>query len=266
MEQTQNSNNLLIGIGALLFISGLLTAYLFLPKQTVEVAAPANEVTEEEVESNDVVAALPVAPEDYVVPVPDAIETINLPEPDAIGSITVANALLERRSNRQFADSALTLQALSQMLWSGIGVTDSESGLRTVPSRGEVYPVGYYVAVDRVEGLEQGLYYYLPETHQLSLVIEGDQSSVWESMTGQPHPGNAAATLLMTANMARGEGFRDTTFQESGHVGQSLYLQAVEQNLAMLVMGGFDKTVAADYLGLDEYHHVVYLVPIGNPG
>ena len=257
---------MLISIGVLLLVMGALVAYVFIPPQVVEVPAPATDDVEPLLDTAGMVEALVEAPEGYVPPVPTGIETVALPAPDTAGSKMVAAALADRRSHRSFSDTDLSLEDLSQMLWAGIGVSDSEAGLRTVPSRGEAYPVGYYVVIDRVVELGPGLYYYLPETHELALIRAGDQSAVWAGITGQPHPVNAAATLLMTANMARGEGYRETTFQESGHVGQNLYLQAAELELSMLVMGGFSKPEAASYLELDEYHHVVYLVPMGNPG
>ena len=261
MNETKNSTPLLISTGVLLLIMGALLMYVFMPQSVVEVSV----VTEESIDPDGVVSALVEAPVEYMPPTPVAIDAIALPTPDVVGTMPVAAALAERRSNRAYSDAPVRLADLSQMLWAGIGVSDNELGLRTAPSRGEANPIGYYVVVDRVEGIEPGLYHYLPETHELELILVGDQRGVWESITGQPHPKNAAVTLLVTANMARGEGYRETTFQESGHVGQNLYLQATELGLSMLVMGGFSRADAAAYLGLDEYHHVVYLVPIGNP-
>lgn len=264
-EQKLHTSVLLVICGLLLLVIGSLITYIFMPQQVVEVPTPPerDRVVNEET-AEDVAYIVPTAPEDYAVPEPNVIDTISLPEPDTNGTTPVATALNERRSDRSYSDTSMSLADLSQMLWAGIGVSNQQTGLRTTPSRGEAYPIGYYVVVNRVTDLEQGLYLYQPETHELALVQAGDQTDTWDSMTGQPHPSNAAAVLLMTANMARGDSHYATTLQESGHVGQNLYLQAVERDLAMLVMGGFDKEVARDYLNIDDYHQVVYLVPIGN--
>jgi hypothetical protein len=81
-----------------------------------------------------------------------------LPTPALDGKISVERALSRRRSWRNFQDTALSVNQLSQILWSAYGVTspipereDLRGGLRTAPSAGARYPFEIYVAIGNVE-------------------------------------------------------------------------------------------------------------------
>ncbi|HXF91439.1 MAG TPA: SagB/ThcOx family dehydrogenase, partial [Nitrospiraceae bacterium] len=88
-------------------------------------------------------------------------EKVPVPKPRYASAISVEQALLKRRSVRQFSDAPLTLDDLGQLLWAVQGVTD-QSGLRTAPSAGALYPLEVYVLAGNVQGLSIGLYRYRP--------------------------------------------------------------------------------------------------------
>ena len=74
--------------------------------------------------------------------------TIKLPKPNLKGIISVEEAILLRRSRRRFMrDKDLTLEQISQLLWSAQGVTAREGayGLRSAPSAGALYPMELYL-------------------------------------------------------------------------------------------------------------------------
>ncbi len=100
-------------------------------------------------------------------------ETFPLPQPILDGETSVAEALFNRRSQRDFQDTELTQEQLAQLLWAAAGVT-TEDGRRTAPSAGALYPLDLYVVVTQVTGLEPGLYLYQPEQHTLAKVLAGD--------------------------------------------------------------------------------------------
>jgi hypothetical protein len=64
-----------------------------------------------------------------------------------------------RVSRRAYADTPLSLNVLSFLLWSAQGVKTVKSNLtfRNVPSGGARHPFEVYLAVRNVEGLEKGL-------------------------------------------------------------------------------------------------------------
>lgn len=89
------------------------------------------------------------------------LEEFNLP---------FAKAIDQRTSVRQFSDKAMTLKELSFLLWSTQGIREeigSTATLRTVPSGGARHTFETYLYVRNVEGLEEGIYRYLPLSHQL---------------------------------------------------------------------------------------------------
>ena len=77
----------------------------------------------------------------------------------AVGSppdMSVAQALEQRRSLRQYADRAMTAEELAWVIHAATGITSTQ-GYRTAPSAGALYPVETYVAVSRVEGIDPGV-------------------------------------------------------------------------------------------------------------
>ena len=101
---------------------------------------------------------------------------IQLPEPRFDSDVSIEEALLQRRSVRHYTEEALTLQEVSQLLWAAQGVTVRPDGRRgrTAPSAGALYPLELYLTVRNVEGLEPGVYRFIPEEHKLRKVFGGD--------------------------------------------------------------------------------------------
>ena len=83
------------------------------------------------------------------IPVAEHNAEIKLPEPVKDGDTSIEEALLERRSIRQYKDDPLTLAEVSQLLWSAQGITGLWGG-RTAPSAGVTYPLEVYVVVGNV--------------------------------------------------------------------------------------------------------------------
>ena len=87
-----------------------------------------------------------------------------------IGSIDLEKAIGDRQSRRRYRREPLTLDELSFLLWATQGVRrqlDRGTALRTVPSAGSRHALETYLCVQRVVGLEAGVYRYLPLEHQL---------------------------------------------------------------------------------------------------
>jgi len=83
-------------------------------------------------------------------------ETIKMPQPDQTGEASLEKALQERHSVREYRNIPITLSELSQILWAAQGI--SETGKRTVPSAGALYPLEVYAVVGNVTGLSAGIY------------------------------------------------------------------------------------------------------------
>ena len=195
-------------------------------------------------------------------------EKIILPQPNKEEGLSVEKALNQRRSVREFSEQELTLQEVSQLLWSAQGITNPE-GLRTAPSAGGTYPLETYVVVKNVENLKPGVYRYVPDGHSLEKKYEGDLSTeLKDASLGQDFIQTAAINIVFTAEYERttnvyGERGRMYVHMEVGHAAQNLYLQCESLNLKTVVVGAFNDDDVKRVLSLPESEEPLYVIPIG---
>ncbi len=187
-----------------------------------------------------------------------------LPSPVTDGSASLEQALLRRRSVREFAEDDLTVTQISQLLWAAQGITDP-SGRRTAPSAGALYPLELYVAT------RAGLDHYEPHGHRLVRVSEGDLRAALGSAARQATVADAPAVFVISAVPARtaakyGDA-RATRYVdlEAGHAAENLLLQAVTLDLGAVVVGAFDDGDVLRVLGAPRGLAPLYLIPVGHP-
>ncbi len=179
-----------------------------------------------------------------------------------------------RRSVRDFSPQAITLGALARLLWSVGGVREKRWGFlfRIVPSAGALYPVETYVMVNRVEGLDRGLYHLHVPTFSLELVKEGDHSrTLVRAALGQEMVATCGVAFIWTAVIDRcrvkyGERAFRYIYLDAGHVGQNLYLAATSLGLGCCTIGAFFDDEVNQVLGVDGLEEaVLYLGVVGIP-
>lgn len=185
-----------------------------------------------------------------------------------------------RRSRRLFAETPLTLSQLSYLLYCSQGFQKPRPGqsyaaLRTVPSAGCRHPLDTYVAVRNAEGLESGVYRFLPKEHALELVEAHDAESlrklVAEGAWGQKFCGDAPACIFWAADMYRCEwrypmSAHKVVLLDAGHACQNFYLACEELNLGTCAIAAYDQERCDKLLHLDgEDVFTVYLAPVGVP-
>ncbi|MDO9548033.1 MAG: nitroreductase family protein [Candidatus Marinimicrobia bacterium] len=85
--------------------------------------------------------------------------SIKLPEPKYGSSVSIEQAMHERRSVRAYQDAPLTLSEVAQVLWSAQGITDPKRAYRTAPSAGTLLPRLISGAIDpiRYDKLSNGV-------------------------------------------------------------------------------------------------------------
>jgi nitroreductase len=128
---------------------------------------------------------------------------ITLPTPQHDSNVSIEEALLERRSIREYTDEPLTLLQVSQLLWATQGITDS-TGKRTAPSAGALYPLEVYIEVGNVENLGKGVYKYSPHGHELIKALDGDKrSQLAQAASGQSSVENSAINIVIAAVFER---------------------------------------------------------------
>jgi SagB-type dehydrogenase family enzyme len=193
---------------------------------------------------------------------------IDLPPPRLRSSMSVEEALRQRRSVREYSDEPLSLAELGQLLWSAYGVTSPE-GYRTAPSAKALYPLEIYAAVGRVEALEPGIYRYPAIRHALERVASGDRrEGLFQATFGQDAVRAGVACLAFTARYERGraefgEAGRDFVHMDLGHAGQNVHLQAEALGLGTVVIAAFRPNEVAQVLESPAGEVPVYLMPVG---
>jgi len=101
-------------------------------------------------------------------------EVIDLPDPKYSGKTAIEEALLKRKSVRNYTNETLSLSDVSQLLWSAQGITRS-GVFRTAPSAGALYPLEVYIVAGDVNNLSAGIYKYSPQKHELIQIEESDK-------------------------------------------------------------------------------------------
>lgn len=195
-------------------------------------------------------------------------EKITLSEPNKQSNLSIEEALLNRRSIRDFIDKQISLNKLSQLLWSAQGIT-SISNKRTSPSAGGTYPIEIFVLVKNVENLNQGLYQYIPQEHSLIKIFEEDKSSeLMQASLNQEYIYDASFNIIICADFDRtkevyGNRGERYVYMEAGHVSQNIYLQSESLNLGTVVIGAFEDNRVKKILNLDDKLDPLYIMPIG---
>ena len=197
------------------------------------------------------------------------------PENFTIGQTPFLDLVNNRKSRRRFREDPLNLEELSFLLWCTQGVKKVlKSGLgvsRTVPSSGAKSPFETYLMVNRVTGLEQGLYRYISFTHQLMFIkkIDNAEKKMGELAYDQNFVGIAPVIFYWTAVPYRTE-WRYTILSHKfiavdlGIVAQSLYLACEAINLGTVAIGYYEQNKLDKLFELNpEEEFVVLLAPVG---
>ena len=196
-------------------------------------------------------------------------EKIKLPEPKYDSNTSVEQALLERRSVREYKDEPLTLTEVSQLLWAAQGITDPRRDFRTAPSAGVLYPLEVYAVIGDTTGVATGVYKYNSHKHELVKVRNGDvRDKLTIAALGQTWVGEGAIVIVFSTVYERttqkygDRGIRYVHI-EVGHAAQNVFLQAVSLNLGTVVVGAFKDEEVKKILNMPDEEHPLYMMPVG---
>lgn len=181
----------------------------------------------------------------------------------------------ERKSQRVYTNEEITLKELSYLLWCTQGVKSvrgkSYATLRTVPSGGARHPFECYMAVRKVEGLESGLYHYLPLSHQIEYLCRLDdlEGFISESLCEQVWAAKASVVFYYSCVFYRAEWrygvwAHSPVLIDSGHVTENLYLAATSIGLGGCAIAAVIPGIANKIFGLDGKEETIfYAMPVG---
>ncbi len=197
------------------------------------------------------------------------------PEKFEIGKKLFLDIINRRMSRRNYSEEKLSIEELSFLLWCTQGVKktfkDKAGVLRTVPSAGAKSPFETYLVINRVDGVEPGLYRYISFSHKLLFVkyIEDAERKIGELTYDQMFVGKGAVIFCWVAIPYRSE-WRYTILAHKfiavdlGHVSENLYLACEAIDLGTVAIGYYEQKKFDALLELDGKEEFVVLVaPVG---
>jgi len=197
------------------------------------------------------------------------------PQDLTVGKMPLIEAINRRKSRRKFTQESLTREELSFLLWATQGVREVYGGgagtRRTVPSGGSRHPFETYLLINRVNGLDPGLYRYLPLAHKLCFLWADAElvGKVNDACRGQVFVGEGAVVFIWTVIPYRAE-WRYSLIahkiiaMEAGHLCQNLYLASEAIGAGTCAIGAYNQDEMDTIVGVDgRDEFVIYVAPVG---
>jgi SagB-type dehydrogenase family enzyme len=225
----------------------------------------------------DLIIRVPEPPHELPVKVDQTVIKLPSPKKFKVPDVPVRKAIESWEPVGFFSRSKLDLKELSYLLWctQGFKKTVAETiQIRNVPSAGSRYPLETYFVANEVEGLEVGLYRYLPKSHSIvaekidsGLILEMSTASLnFKVMT------RAAVTFLWVAVPYRtvwalgNRGYRSCLI-EAGHTCQNLIMAAANLGYQVFTTDMFHDEQITKLASLDpETQWPVYIAAVGSIG
>jgi len=208
---------------------------------------------------------------------PEGSKRIDLPDFNTLKDLQktdLTHAIGNRKSHRVYLNQSLLLNELAYLLWCTQGLQGkivNGHAHRTVPSAGCRHALETYLAIFNVDGINPGMYRYLPLSHQL--VFEFSDDLLPEKMTtasfGQSYPGKSAVTFIWVAIPYRmewryGLAAHKVIALDAGHVCQNLYLACESIGAGTCAIAAYDQEELDELLGLDgKDEFAIYLASVG---
>jgi len=215
-------------------------------------------------------------------PYKPGIGRISLPKPTET-SVSLEDALANRRSQRTFGGDSLSLPEIGTLLGYSCGVTNLENvtddinqSFRAYPSAGALYPIyTHLIILQEAPSLGVGVYWYNPIEHALEQQREDDAQladeleRVFDPAADIFDLWDAAAVVVLTGTFVRSMakygslGYR-FALQESGHVAQNILMIATAIGASAFPSAAYDDRELDELLDVDGVDEsTVYTIPIG---
>lgn len=182
--------------------------------------------------------------------------------PKAAGfeNVTLKDALMMRKTTRDFAEKDLPKAQLLNLLWAAFGINRPGEGKRTAPSAWNRQEISVYAA------MKDGLYLYDPEAEDLKKVLDKD---IRKHTGEQGFVKKAPVNLVYVADISRMKGPKDeriaVAWADTGFIGQNVYLFCAAEGLATVVRAWIDYPVLHAAMGLKEDQEIVMSQTVGFP-
>ncbi len=181
----------------------------------------------------------------------------------------------DRKSERAYTNETMTLLELSYLLWCSQGVKEIRGNnyatIRTVACGGARHQFECYMALQAIDGIKDGLYHYLPLTHQIEFLSEVSDMKgfINEALGGQVWASKANVNLFYSIVPYRVEWrygiyAHRVALIDSGHITQNVYLAATSIGLGACAVGYIDGPLLDRVFELNaEEEFIFYACPAG---
>lgn len=174
-------------------------------------------------------------------------ENITLPAPETTGGKPLMQAIAERKTAREFADTPVSAKDLSNILWAAYGF--NRPGKRTIPTARNEQGMDVYVLT------AEGAFLYNAKDNVLEQVVKKDLRDL---LVPQDFARKAPLTLLFVEKQHKYAGMH------AGSAYQNVGLYCASAGLNNVVRGMYDADGLAKALNLGD-REVIVTQTIGYP-
>jgi len=183
------------------------------------------------------------------------------------------NTILRRRSTRAFTGTGIDFGDLVSLLdFTYQAQNFEDQGLDPKPDYFAPSLIQTFLAISNVAGLEDGCYYYSPESEELRQIrFKNFRQELQYLCLGQELGRDAAVVLFHTADLEKAVSlYGDRAYRylhlDAGHFGQRLNLAATHLGLGVSGIAGFFDNQVNELLGIPIQEAVIYISTLGQSG
>ena len=186
---------------------------------------------------------------------------IKLPKPTFTDSLKVSEAIVKRRSIRQYDGHALDDQTIANLCYFSAGVTDAEHGFCANPTACNCHQIDLYIATAKYCAK------YIPSEHALDVIEEGDFRA---DFAIQPFAKEASIQFIYVVNAKSFEKFpanvghkEKYSFTDCAIMAMNTTLYATSIGLGSVIRGLYDPDAVAKRLRLPAEDTIILTVSAG---
>lgn len=203
---------------------------------------------------------------------------IQLPDCGGCNASPLFEVMQRRRTLRAVKPTQISLQALTECLYAGLGITgfvQTETAtlpLKMTPSGGARNPFEAFVWVRNVESLDPGIYHYSAMEHSLQYVAHCPNAPPQSFVQNQEWADQMPVIIFLVAVLERvtwkyndPNAYR-VVMIEAGHIAQNIMLAGTDNNLSACPTAALNHTEISTLLNLKEITQTpIYAILIGEP-
>lgn len=186
-----------------------------------------------------------------------AQEVISLPQPEISKlSMSLGEALQQRRSARQYSGQEVSLQTLSTLLWAACGVSDPVNGKITAPSAVNMQDIKVYVFA------KSGICLY---DAKKNVLVKVSDKNMLDAAAGRQDFAKAAPLSLVLVSTKDSERAPNQRYgaMDAGYVSENIYLACTALGLKTVARGTMDYDAIKAELKLEETSYLLLNHPVG---